>query len=309
MMVAIPELDGATGPMVFGGRSAPTAARLRARCPARDSRAMHPASSAPRCSPRGSRGWSRCAAAPRAERKVAHRALQLPAECRRAGTAAYLGVFESLHNTLRALKADGYGVEVPGQRRRAARRGASAATPAASAPAPTCTPASPPTTIVRARALAARDRGAVGSGARASTRPTARSIFVLGAAVRQRLRRRAARLRLRRRPDAAAVREAASRRRTPSPPSTAGSARTSAPTCVLHFGTHGALEFMPGKQAGLSRRLLARPADRRPAERLSLRRQQSVRGHDRQAPRRRDADQLPDAAGGAGRALPRPRST
>ena len=56
---------------------------------------------------------------------------------------------------------------------------------------------------------------------------------------------------------------------------------------VLHFGTHGALEFMPGKQAGPVRRLLARPADRRSAELLSLRRQQPVRGHDRQAPRRR----------------------
>ena len=41
---------------------------------------------------------------------------------------------------------------------------------------------------------------------------------------------------------------------------------------VLHFGTHGALEFMPGKQAGLSGRLLAGPADRRPAELLPLRR-------------------------------------
>ena len=44
----------------------------------------------------------------------------------------------------------------------------------------------------------------------------------------------------------------ASRRRMPSRPSTAGCARTSAPHAVLHFGTHGALEFMPGKQNGLS---------------------------------------------------------
>ncbi len=32
---------------------------------------------------------------------------------------------------------------------------------------------------------------------------------------------------------------------------------------VLHFGTHGALEFMPGKQAGPVGRVLAGPADRR----------------------------------------------
>ena len=35
---------------------------------------------------------------------------------------------------------------------------------------------------------------------------------------------------------------------------------------VLHFGTHGALEFMPGKQSGLSGRVLAGPADRRHAK-------------------------------------------
>ena len=60
---------------------------------------------------------------------------------------------------------------------------------------------------------------------------------------------------------------------------------------VLHFGTHGALEFMPGKQAGMSGALLARSPDRRPAELLSLRVQQSVGRHDRQAPLGRDAGQ------------------
>ena len=58
------------------------------------------------------------------------------------------------------------------------------------------------------------------------------------------------RVRLRRRPDATVVRE----RLRPThafPPSTVTSARTSA-DAVLHFGTHGALEFMPGKQTGLS---------------------------------------------------------
>ena len=42
---------------------------------------------------------------------------------------------------------------------------------------------------------------------------------------------------------------------------------------VLHFGTHGALEFMPGKQTGMSATLLAGPADRRSAEPLPLRRE------------------------------------
>ena len=74
-------------------------------------------------------------------------------------------------------------------------------------------------------------------------------------------------------------------------------------SAVLHFGTHGALEFMPGKQAGLVRRLLAGSADRRPAQSLSLCLQQSFRGHHRQAPLGGDADQLPDPAGRACRAL------
>jgi len=38
---------------------------------------------------------------------------------------------------------------------------------------------------------------------------------------------------------------------------------------VLHFGTHGALEFMPGKQRGF-RLVLAGPHDRRSAEPLYL---------------------------------------
>ena len=75
---------------------------------------------------------------------------------------------------------------------------------------------------------------------------------------------------------------------------------------VLHFGTHGALEFMPGKQAGLS-------GDCWPDRLIGdlpnfylYAVEQSVRRHDRQAPRRRDADQLSDAAGRACRALSRP---
>ena len=74
-------------------------------------------------------------------------------------------------------------------------------------------------------------------------------------------------------------------------------------SAVLHFGTHGALEFMPGKQAGLVRRMLAGPHDRRSAEPLSLCLEQSVRRHHRQAALGGDADQLSDAAGRACRAL------
>ena len=42
---------------------------------------------------------------------------------------------------------------------------------------------------------------------------------------------------------------------------------------VLHFGTHGALEFMPGKQVGLSEILLAGQVDRRLRQFLRIRRE------------------------------------
>ena len=75
---------------------------------------------------------------------------------------------------------------------------------------------------------------------------------------------------------------------------------------VLHFGTHGALEFMPGKQTGLSAACWPDRLIGDLPELLPLRRQQPVRGHDRQAARGGDADQLSHPAGGPGRPLPRP---
>jgi len=47
----------------------------------------------------------------------------------------------------------------------------------------------------------------------------------------------------------------------PSPRSTAYLREDFAAHAVLHFGTHGALEFMPGKQSGMSASMLAGPPD------------------------------------------------
>ena len=75
---------------------------------------------------------------------------------------------------------------------------------------------------------------------------------------------------------------------------------------VLHFGTHGALEFMPGKQAGLSAACWPdRLIGHLPNFNLYAS-EQPERGHDRQAPGQRGADQLHDAAGGPCRAVSRP---
>ena len=104
MMVAIPELDGSTGPIVFGGRAA--AADPRARDMQPDPERVHALAAR----------VDRLIALrrkPRAERKVAIVLFNFPPNAGNTGTAAYLSVFESLHRTMSALKADGYSVAVP----------------------------------------------------------------------------------------------------------------------------------------------------------------------------------------------------
>ena len=103
MMVAIPELDGATSPVVFGGRSSADAGDRR----------MRPHSE--RCDRLAGR-VARLAAlrqTPRAERRVGIVLFNFPPNAGATGTAAYLSVFESLHNVLTRLAADGFSVEVP----------------------------------------------------------------------------------------------------------------------------------------------------------------------------------------------------
>jgi magnesium chelatase subunit H len=104
MMVALPELDGATGPMVFGGRLGAAATS------ARDMQAL----------PERAHALAARVAklvtlrrTPRAERKVAIVLFNFPPNAGATGSAAHLAVFPSLHNTLAALRAAGYSVEVP----------------------------------------------------------------------------------------------------------------------------------------------------------------------------------------------------
>ncbi len=102
IMVAIPELDGATGPIVFGGRRE-GAADIRMEgiedrvemLAARIDRLI----ALRRCEP--------------AERKVALVLFNFPPNGGATGTAAYLSVFESVFNTLQELARTGYSVEVP----------------------------------------------------------------------------------------------------------------------------------------------------------------------------------------------------
>lgn len=119
IMVAIPELDGASGPMVFGGRSdgagTPCSGCERACVFARSDIGgdMHV------CSERAEMLAARITRmismrrTERAERKVAVVLFNFPPNAGNTGTAAYLSVFESLHGTLTAMKREGYQVEVP----------------------------------------------------------------------------------------------------------------------------------------------------------------------------------------------------
>lgn len=105
MMVAIPELDGATGPMLFGGRSEKShAGHTRDMCPATE-RIGQLASRVERL--------IELRRVERKQRRIAVVLFNFPPNAGSVGTAAFLAVFESLHNSLKAMREAGYTVEVP----------------------------------------------------------------------------------------------------------------------------------------------------------------------------------------------------
>jgi magnesium chelatase subunit H len=116
MMVAIPELDGGIWPMTFGGRCG-AGGDANERCAGCDgvscARDMvpHP-ERAGTLADRTARMVA-LRRTERAERKVATVLFNFPPNAGTTGTAAYLGVFASLFNTLKAMKAAGYQVTLP----------------------------------------------------------------------------------------------------------------------------------------------------------------------------------------------------
>ena len=115
IMVAIPELDGGVVPMTFGGRcgrsltSDPCAGCDGKTC-SRDMVA-HPERVATLAGRVLRLVELRRTA--RAEKKIALVIFNFPPNSGATGSAAYLGVFASLFNTLTAMKAAGYTVDVP----------------------------------------------------------------------------------------------------------------------------------------------------------------------------------------------------
>jgi magnesium chelatase subunit H len=100
MQVAIPEIDGATEPFVYGGMPVG---------------GVEPVALEERCTrlARRLRRWNRLQTARRAELKLALVVFCFPPNKGNIGTAADLDVFPSLHEILTRLRADGYDVEVP----------------------------------------------------------------------------------------------------------------------------------------------------------------------------------------------------
>ena len=119
MMVAIPEIDGAQNPMVYGGRSSSVSGHCTGceqACPhAAEGGTRAMIACAERCELLAER-MSKLVALRRAriaERRVAVILYGFPPNAGAVGTAAHLAVFESLYNTLTAMAAEGYDVAVP----------------------------------------------------------------------------------------------------------------------------------------------------------------------------------------------------
>ncbi len=104
MMVAIPELDGAICPMTFGGRSEATGDGRRQMSSHPERAGMLAARVAKLVALRRSE---------RAQRRLAIVLFNFPPNAGATGTAAYLSVFESLQRTLQGLAAGGYAIDVP----------------------------------------------------------------------------------------------------------------------------------------------------------------------------------------------------
>ena len=108
MLIALPELDGATNPTVFAGRHEVAPDHQNG-----NSKPMAPAYERIAKLTERVEKLACLRKTEVADKKVAIVLFGFPPNAGAAGTAAYLDVFSSLHNTLCAMKAAGYSVEVP----------------------------------------------------------------------------------------------------------------------------------------------------------------------------------------------------
>ncbi|NJS13847.1 MAG: magnesium chelatase subunit H [Sphingopyxis sp.] len=119
MMMAIPELDGAIAPSVFGGRSdgSPEGCTGCSRnckfATTRNVRAMQSCPERADALAAKVTALIRMRRTERTARKLAIILFNFPPNAGATGTAAHLAVFESLHATLHRLQAEGYAVNAP----------------------------------------------------------------------------------------------------------------------------------------------------------------------------------------------------
>ena len=115
MLIALPEIDGATNPTVFAGRHGEQGCNGCSHvCPNQsDTRAMAPCLERIESLTEKALRLAKLRRKAKAEAKVAVVLFGFPPNAGAVGTAAYLSVFESLYNTLHAMKAEGYDLEPP----------------------------------------------------------------------------------------------------------------------------------------------------------------------------------------------------
>ncbi|MFN5996945.1 MAG: magnesium chelatase subunit H [Paracoccaceae bacterium] len=253
MLIALPEIDGATNPTVFAGRhdangcqgcakncQAPVdhASRVMAPCPERIEALAEKV--------------FRLATLRRsdtAKRKVGIVLYGFPPNAGAVGTAAYLGVFESLLNTLHAMRAEGYDVTPPASvdaLRDLVLKGNAAAF---GQPANVAARIPASELVRRSRWLAETEK--VWGPAPGRAQSNGADVFVLG--------HQFGNVFVGIQPvfgyEGDPMRLLFEKGFAPTHAFTAfydWMKRDFGADVLLHFGMHGALEFMPGKQAGLS---------------------------------------------------------
>jgi magnesium chelatase subunit H len=241
MMVAIPELDGSVGPIVYGGRSGEPGAGPGRDMVCHEERANMLAARVDRL--------VTLRRTPRARRKIAIVLFNFPPNAGNTGTAAFLSVFSSLHRTLGELARSGYTVDVPADVDTLRKRIIEGNAQQFGTHANVHARINANDHVRRERWL--RDIEAQWGPAPGRQQSDGNSIFVLGAQFGSVF---------------VGIQPAFGYEGDPMrllfekgfAPTHAFSAfyrylrEDLGADAVLHFGTHGALEFMPGKQVGLS---------------------------------------------------------
>ena len=251
MLIALPEIDGASNPTVFSGRHGAEGCKgcARACIAGLDAKAMSPCHERVEALADKVLRLALLRRRQVSERRVAIVLYGFPPNAGAVGTAAYLSVFESLHNTLHAMKAAGHDLAPPEtveELRAAVLQGNAArhgqvANVAAHVGADVLVKDTPWLSEIEA----------VWGPAPGRHQTDGRGVFILGAQFGKVF---------------VGIQPVFGYEGDPMrllfehgfAPTHAFSAfyqwlkRDFAADVVLHFGMHGALEFMPGKQAGVS---------------------------------------------------------